>query len=153
MWKQKDNTTFREKVNIRKKALSFVDDTPIIMEAYGGNGFLFRECYLGYETGIVFEKDLNKVSVLAKQRPTWRVYQCDAEWAISNGIGSDLKINLLDIDAYGSPLNVINGFFNFDRQIADQLVIVVNDGLRIKVKAGGSWLVKDLKPIILKLQY
>jgi len=147
--KQKDNSTFKQKVILRKKALEFLDK-PIIMETHGGAGKLFRACYEEIKTGIVFEKDPKKSKLLGKQRPTWRVYEADCEGAISAGVGGDLPINLLDLDPYGDPWPVIEAFFGSERERASLLCVAVNDGLRQKVKFGGSWSVGSLQSAVSK---
>ena len=73
------------------------------------------------------------------QRPTWRVYEADCEGAIADGIGSDLPINLLDVDPYGDPWPVVDAFFESDRERSRLLCVAVNDGLRLKIKYGESW--------------
>jgi hypothetical protein len=141
---KKDNSTFRLKANLRKKALEYLVD-PVVMETHGGAGKLFDVCYRGLEQGIVFEKDARKVKLLALQRPTWRVYQAGCEGAIKAGVGADLSVNLLDIDPYGDPWPVIDAFFESDRERPGLLCVAVNDGLRQKARTGSSWHVGSLQ--------
>lgn len=131
---QVDNSTFIEKKTIRLKALDLIDETPIVMETHGGKGEIYNACYWNMDTGIVFEKLPDKADVLAKQRPSWRVYEADCEVALKNGIGADLPITLLDIDPYGEPWHVIDAFFTSERAFASKMVVVVNDGLRQKLR-------------------
>ncbi len=144
MSKQRDNSTFKQKVMLRKKALEYIDQ-PVIMETHGGAGKLFRACYDGIEKGVVFEKDPKKTGLLALQRPTWMVYEVDCEKAIQGGAGEKLEINLLDGDPYGDPWPTITAFFVGDRERAKTLCVVVNDGLRHSVTMGRSWSVGTLK--------
>lgn len=130
---QKDNSTFPKKLSLRRSALENVE-SPVIMETHGGNGKLFEKCYSSCLSGIVFEKDPKKANLLAEQRPTWAVYEGDCVAALSNGIGVHLDINFLDIDPYGSPWDVIDAFFEGDRNLPDTLNVVVNDGLRQHVQ-------------------
>lgn len=141
---KKDNSTFRLKVNLRKKALEYLD-IPIVMETHGGAGKLFDACYGGVKNGVVFEKNPKKSKLLGLQRPSWRVYEADCIGAISDCIGSDLAINLLDVDPYGDPWPVIDAFFNSERERPNLLCVAVNDGLRQKVRMGGSWGVGSLQ--------
>lgn len=149
MRKKKDNSTFRLKASLRKKALQYLD-VPIVMETHGGAGKLFSACYGSVETGIVFEKNPDKVKLLGLQRPTWRVYEADCEVSILAGVGGDLPINLLDIDPYGSPWDVIDAFFKSDREREPLLCVAVNDGLRVNVRTGSSWHVGALQSAVSK---
>ena len=135
---KKDNSAFRQKVLLRKEALKHVSGDPVIMETHGGRGEIFRACYSHIQDGIVLEKDLNKSAILGLQRPTWRVYETDCEAAIREGVGSDMKINFLDIDPYGDPWRTIDAFLESDRERVNSLCVVVNDGLRKSVRFGKS---------------
>lgn len=146
---KKDNSTFRLKASLRKAALEYLE-TPVIMETHGGAGKLFDACYSGVEGGIVFEKNPKKVKLLGLQRPTWRVYEADCEMAIKAGMGRDLPINLLDVDPYGDPWPVIDAFFCSKRERPYLFCVVVNDGLRQKVRMGGSWNVGTLQSAVSK---
>lgn len=146
---KKDNSTFRLKANLRKKALEYLNN-PIIMETHGGAGKLFDACYGGIDLGVVFEKNPKKAKLLGMQRPTWRVYEADCEIAIATGVGDDLPVNLLDIDPYGDPWPVIEAFFDSERERASLLCVVVNDGLRCKIRTGSSWHVGTLQNAVSK---
>lgn len=151
---QKDNSTFREKVTLREKALSWLDEKgigqPVVMETHGGEGHLFAACYAHLGEGVVFEQDSVKVDRLAKQRPGWRVYEADCTVALGAGVASDLPIDLLDVDPYGGAWDALEAFFFSDRQFALQMVVVVQDGLRLKLASGTAWEVKVLAPMVRK---
>ncbi len=150
MAKQKDNSTYRLKVMLRKEAMRLIDGEPIILETHGGRGRLFERCYDGVQRGTVIEKDDAKVSILTHQRPTWSVYQADSEMAIEGGAGSHLTYNLIDLDPYGSPFPTLSAIFCGSQNLADRVQLVVNDGLRQKVKLGGAWHVGCLQDIVKK---
>lgn len=57
---QKDNSTFEQKALLRNIALGYLDD-PVVLEAFGGFGKLFDECYSHITQGIVIEKDICEV--------------------------------------------------------------------------------------------
>jgi hypothetical protein len=118
------------------------------METHGGEGKLWRQVYAHLPEGIVFEKNSQKVEILAHQRPTWAVYEGDCEAAIAAGVGAHLPVNLLDVDPYGSPWQVIEGFFASDRPKPQTLHIVVNDGSRQQVQLAGGWNSKVLQPLV-----
>lgn len=145
--KQKDNSTFRQKVILRKAALDRIDK-PVIMETHGGMGKLFTECYHGIGQGVVFEKKSARAAFLARQRPTWAVYEADCEAAIAAGAGAHLEINFLDLDPYSDPWPAISAFFESERPRAEKLLVVVNDGLRQKVRLGGAWSCASMLPIV-----
>ena len=103
---QKDNTTFRHKVALRRQALALLEN-PIILETHGGVGKLYRALYAGM-AGMVFEKDERKAEILAGQRPTWAVYHADCVMALQAGAGSWLPINFVDCDPYGAPWTTLH---------------------------------------------
>lgn len=135
---QKDNSTFLQKVNLRRLLLRECAD-PVVMETHGGLGKIWQACYSHIERGIVMEKDQKKAAVLAKQRPSWAVYQCDSVPSIAAGAGAHLPINFVDVDPYGDPWPILDAFLTSKRDFPDRLCIAVNDGLRNKLKATGGW--------------
>lgn len=146
---QKDNSTFKQKVILRRQMLKLIPE-PVVMETHGGAGKIYEACYSSLGTGIVFEKDDQKVGVLARQRPGWSVYQADSAAVIGLGAGAHLPVNVLDVDPYGSPWDVIEAFFASDRPRPQTMAVVVNDGLRQKVRMNGGWDVGMLKGKIAK---
>src|SRR6185369_12380276 len=94
-----------------------------------------------------FEHDPAKAAKLGRQRPTWRVYEAEAEGALAGGVGKDLAINFLDLDPYGSPWGFLTAFLE-SRTIGGPLWIVVNDGLRQKLRLGGAWHVTCLRDVV-----
>lgn len=144
---QKDNSTLRLKALLRTKLLAEIKN-PIVMETHGGYGGIWAKCYFGVEDGVVMEKDPDKAAALAKQRPTWAVYECDCVNALRAGVGSHLSVNFLDLDPYGEPWPVVDAFFQSERQFPPILAIAVNDGLRQKVKINGGWDVRSLADVV-----
>lgn len=169
----KDNSTFKLKADLRRLALEALNLPidpeplsrfaalngveqgdpdpalePIICETHGGFGALYLEVYRYVRSGIVFEVDEQKVSVLADQRPTWSVYNADCEKALAAGAGAHMPVNLLDIDPYGEPWPVIDAFLTSPRTLPPRLVIVVNDGLRRNLRFGMSWKVTALRDMV-----
>lgn len=145
---QKDNQTFAHKKALRKRALELLAergiDTPIVMETHGGAGKLWEACYEHLPFGITLEKNPDKTARLGKQRPTWCVYECDCEVALREGVGSLWAVDLLDVDPYGQAFPTLEAFFSSNRPFADMMVVVVNDGLRQKLRMKGAWDVKIL---------
>jgi len=123
-------------------------NNPIVLETHGGYGKLFDACYRDVVQGVVIEKDDQKISWLVQQRPTWSVYQADSVSAVSDGIGAHLPVNFVDCDPYGDPWSTISAFFQSERPRVEQLIIVVNDGLRQKLNISGGWSVKSLRDAV-----
>jgi hypothetical protein len=149
--KQKDNSTYQQKVMIRQRMLSRMKAAgvePILMETHGGFGKLYAACYSDIRCGVVFDKDPDKAERLALQRPTWAVYQGDCEQALLHGAGAHLTVTALDVDAYGDSLTPISCWFLSDRPRADKLWIVGNDGMRQNARLGDAWSVDILKPAV-----
>lgn len=146
---KKDNSTLTRKVQLRLRALKAVPASQPVLETHGGNGRIFERCY-DARLGCVLEKDAAKSERLAAQRPAWRVYQGDCIKALEAGIADDLAFGLVDIDPYGSPWPILEALFAARRPWPEAVQIVVNDGLRNKLKMGGGWQTGDLKPEVLR---
>jgi hypothetical protein len=123
-------------------------DDPIVLESHAGYGKLYQQCYRGIATGVAFEKDQRKAAAVAQQRPTWAVYQADCIRALQAGVGSHLRVNVLDVDPYGEPWPALRAFFSSKRPFSQTMVVVVNDGLRQKIKMTGGWNVGSLGGVI-----
>jgi hypothetical protein len=132
-----DNGSYRQKVLIRQAAVKQLAE-PVIMETHGGTGQLFRACYAGCPRGVVFDKDGDKVDVLARQRPTWAVYQADCVQAIAAGAGGHLAVDLLDVDPYGDPWPAIRAFFESKRPRPARVAVVVHDGVLPRLRLMGA---------------
>lgn len=91
-----------------------------------------------------------KVEVLARQRPTWAVYQGKSEASLEVGIGGHLLVNFLDVDPFGEPWPTIEAFFNSERPRAQTLALAVNDGLRQKLRLQAGWHVRSMRQAIEK---
>lgn len=146
---KKDNSTLQLKIQLRRKALKLIEN-PVIMETNGGNGAIFFKCYFGIDNGVVFEHKPEKTAVLAVQRPTWAVYECDNKTSIKSGAGNHLTINFLDVDPYGEPWPILDAYFGSNRPFPDKMAVVVNDGLRQKIKISGGWDVGSMKSAVEK---
>lgn len=145
--KKKDNSTLSLKVSLRRNALREIEN-PIVLETHAGYGSIWSRCYADVPDGTAIEKDEKKAEFLAKQRPAWAVYEADCVMALQGGAGSHLPINFIDCDPYGDPWLVIDAFLKSDREFPDLLAIVVNDGLRQKVKMNGGWDVHSLQGMV-----
>lgn len=139
---QKDNTTKTQKIHLRLNLLREIAQ-PVIMETHGGMGVLFDRCYADVPEGIVFEVKPEKTAVLAQQRPTWAVYECDCVTALAAGVGAHLAVNFFDLDPYGEPWPVLDAIFASERPWRERIGIVVNDGLRQRLKIG-AWSVASM---------
>ncbi len=147
---KRDNSTLRYKVMVRQELMDRLPSKNLcVMETHGGTGAIYHRCYRHINNGVVFEKLDNKVNILARQRPTWRVYQADCISSIRAGIAKDMAINLLDIDPYGSCWETIAAFFESDRSFAPVMGIAVNDGLRQKLRIG-AWDVAIMQDMVQK---
>lgn len=120
------------------------------METHGGNGAIWARCYDELGPGVVMEKDPAKAAHLAKQRPTWAVYECDCEAALRANVGAHVAINFVDFDPYGDPWSVIDAYFRSQRPWPGQLAVAVNDGLRQKLKINGGWEVASITQAVLR---
>lgn len=151
---KRDNSTFTEKTILRDRALQTLRawgiEQPAVLETHGGEGKLFNACYAHLQRGVVFEEQESRTDLLAKQRPTWAVYEADCEVALAAGVGGHVAVDLLDVDPYGSPHEALQGFFASERPFQPRMVVVVNDGLRVNISLGGAWHVEVLRPAVEK---
>lgn len=147
---QQDNSTLNKKVALRKIVLAEVD-SPIILETHGGVGEIYKRCYGAIPHGMVCEQDRELLAILARQRPTWRVYGGDSSELLQAGLAADVPFNVIDLDPYGELWPTLDGYFQSDRLRPDVLHIVVNDGLRQKVQVSGAWRTNSLKAIVQRL--
>ena len=141
---KRDNSTFQLKVSMRRNLLSEID-APIVIETHGGYGRLWSACYTHLLDGVVFEKDRAKVEVLARQRPTWAVYEADCVRALAEGAGSHLMVNLYDVDPWGDPWSTLEALFSSKRPRPERLCVAVTDGLRDSARAGHGWAARSLR--------
>jgi len=123
-------------------------ENPVVLVSHGGYGAIFDACYFKVEEGIVFEKDSKKTAVLVKQRPTWAVYESDCVSGIAAGLGKELPITILDCDPYGEPWPVIDAVFQSEREFQPRMGIVVNDGLKQKLKTQTAWNVRSMEGLV-----
>lgn len=144
MSRNRDNTTLRRKLDLRRNLLAEIHD-PVVLETHGGWGHIGQAVYDGVAGGVVFEIDADKAGRLARQRPTWAVYQGDCVTAIAAGCGAHLICNVLDVDAYGDPWPVLTAWFSSVRPRADRMGVVVTDGLRLSLKYNNGWVINSLQ--------
>lgn len=85
---------------------------------------------------------------LVRQRPTWSVIQAKSEDALAMGCGDHLSVDLLDVDPYGEPWPTLDAFFSSDRPRVERLGVVVNDGLRQKLRLAGGWSVRSMRQAV-----
>lgn len=150
----RDNSTLAAKAALRVRGLSYLK-APRVLETHGGAGGVFLRCYSHLAGGAVFEKDPRKAAILARQRPTWAVYEADCCRALAAGVGFHGAPNFVDVDPYGECWPVLDALFAGLRSLPPapagrpagprRLVIVVNDGLRQKLKMNGGWSVASMR--------
>lgn len=150
--KPKDNSSFAQKKALRKRALADLAalgiSAPVVLESHGGTGKLWAACYEHLPVGVVMEKSPDKAARLGLQRPHWRVYETECVAALEAGIASDLAIDLLDLDPYGSCWPALGAFMSSRRTFAPRMAVVINDGLRQALSLGKAWTVKELAPYV-----
>lgn len=146
---KKDNSTFKQKVILRKRALLRLGHLrPVVLETHGGEGKIFDACYAHLKQGVVMDSDGDRAELLARQRPTWAVYKCDSVSALAGGVGAHVTVELLDVDPYGGCWDTIDAFFSSERPFAPKMVVAVNDGLRESLEMKQGWKTKALQPAI-----
>lgn len=138
-----DNSTLTEKVKLRQRVLARCL-APDVLETHGGYGRIFERTWYKARGGLVLEKDADKAEHLARQRPTWSVYHGDCERALSAGLARSTPFDVIDLDPYGQPFEVLGALALPGRTFPDVWHLVVNDGNRQKVQRGGAWHMETL---------
>ncbi len=146
--KLKDNSTFEQKLALRRAALRAAPARPTVLETHGGFGRIFDRAWFKAGTGVVIERDELKADALARQRPTWRVYQGNSLPALAAGLASDLAFDIVDLDPYGSSLAYLEVLGDGGRPWPDRWQLVVNDGLRQFIQLGGAWRYDELRDVV-----
>lgn len=131
---QRDHSTLAQKVALRRVMLRQLGQEPVVLETHGGTGRVYLACYRDVLSGIVIDNDAKKAELLARQRPTWAVYEAACERVLEGGAGAHLLVNVLDLDPFGEPWSALRAFFRSDRPRAERLFVVVNDGLRHRLR-------------------
>jgi hypothetical protein len=121
--------------------LAALNCPPVVLETHAGFGRIYGRCYSHVETGVALELSNERCEKLAATRPSWAVYQVEAEAALKAGAGRHLEINFVDFDPYGDPWPYIDAFLTSDRPKPSKLVLVVNDGMRqaLRIDGGYRW--------------
>lgn len=119
-------------------------DRPVVLEAYAGKGKLYDHLYRDFSHGAALEKNEQKAAYLARQRPSWKVYECDSVAATKAGLLADQPFSFIDIDPYGSSWDFIDAYFCTHQAWPERAVLAVNDGLRRNIKLGTAWKIKVL---------
>ena len=145
---QKDNSTFRQKLALRREVLRHAPDAPTILETHGGYGRIFERAWFKAHTGVVIEADAQKAEALARQRPTWRVYQGNNLPCLRAGIANDLAFDIVDLDPFGSSLDYLDALAQPGRTWPDRWQLVVNDGMRQTLRLGGAWHCGALRDVV-----
>lgn len=132
-----DNQHLGLKVALRETCISEAGiDARIVCETHGGLGRLGGLIYR-HDWGMVLEKDHDRASVLAQQRPTWRVYCADSDKVLADGLAAEVAFTILDCDPYGQAWRTLAGFFESKRTFASTMAVSVTDGVRQKMRMGG----------------
>ncbi len=147
---KKQHTTFARKMALRRRILAEVRSRgePVIIETHGGWGRLWQALYADVPAGVVFEHNRLRAEHLARQRPTWAVYETDCVRALAAGVGSHLVPNLIDLDPHGSPWEALEAALVGLADLADPLWVVATDGLREKLRITGAWPLHALKEFV-----
>lgn len=136
---QLDNSTIVQKVRLRNRVLAACPTPPAVLETHGGYGRIYERTWYKARAGVVIEKDEAKADHLCRQRPSWAVYQGNCEAALAAGLAKATPFDVVDLDPYGQPFNVLAALAIPGRVFPDVWHLVVNDGTRQAVMRGVSW--------------
>lgn len=123
-----DNTNLDAKIALRKHFLTLVPE-PHILECFAGKErMLFNSCYRGMDVTALDTKQIKNVLKIDNRKFI---------------AGQNLsKYNFIDLDAYGSPYELLLNIFN-KKQHDELFVVIITDGLSRKLIYGkGSKLIQ-----------
>jgi hypothetical protein len=141
---KRDNSTFGQKIALRRSLLGLLPERTFILEAYAGLGDIYRACYTGYP-GAAMDKEEARVEYVASERPNWIAVAGDNAAILAAGFLADAEVGLFDLDAYGSPLGCLDGILQPGRKFAAVSYLVATDGIGQKLRMGSAD-VKRLRP-------
>ena len=126
-------------------------DDPFVLETHGGRGEIWGRLYSGFSAGAVIEKKPQDAEFLARQRPTWAVYEGQSEKILGAGLFRWQPVDFLDVDPYGEPWKVLEAFFGYEgRALAPKMAVAVNDGLRQNLRIKGGWKIGSMQESVRK---
>ena len=119
-----DNAQISAKEEIRKKILSKIEN-PCVLEVFCGAGEMYQKVWANAEkyTGIDKRKFFDERNTICG----------DAEKAIR--VVDLEQYNIFDIDAYGSPYNILS-YIILNRRFTDQVAFVLTDGSAMDLRLG-----------------
>lgn len=144
--KQQQSTHLGLKIALRAAVRAQVG-APFLLECYGGSGAMYRACWRACP-GVVLEKDPAYVGTLARERPTWKVYEGDTVAMLHAGLVAYLPITLVDCDPYGQPWPALEAFLMAQRVWQESWGLVVTDGGIQKIQLSGGWDMPGWEPYI-----
>ena len=131
-------------MRLRRRILARLQKPAVVLESHAGHGRVYERAWFKASTGVAIELDAVKAEHLARQRPTWRVYQGDCEKAIAAGLAAETPFDIIDLDPYGEPFTMMDAIAVPGRVFPDVWHLVVNDGTRNHCRRGGAWTMKAL---------
>jgi hypothetical protein len=147
--KQKDNSTFVDKVRLRNQLLRESGPEVSVLETHGGYGRVYeRTWWRARRPGVVFEVNIPKAEHLARQRPSWSVYEGDSLAALQAGYGMDRSFDVIDVDPYGSCLEYVRCLFDPKRAHPRVWWLVLNCSVRQMLRLNGAWHVLALREYV-----
>jgi len=125
-----DHTNVQAKVALRKHFLTFITQ-PHILECFAGEDrILFNACYQGMDVTAMDTKQVKGVLKIDNRK-----------FIASQDLS---KYNFFDLDAYGSPYELLLNIFH-KKQHGEPFVVVLTDGLLIPlIKANGSTFIQTI---------
>lgn len=135
---KRDNSATNAKVFARQRVAEGLGADARILECFCGAGLMYEMCWSSFSRGATIDTKDGAVEQAARERPTWAVYQGDAEKCLLGGWMSHVPFDLVDIDAYGSPWPFLLAWASSDRARAPQTRFILTDGYASRAAAPSS---------------
>ena len=120
-----DNAKINAKQDLRNNVLSYFDEKHVL-EVFCGSGEMYRDVWHVADTytGIDIKKQFDERNTI-----------CGDALKVVSTIDLDC-FNIFDIDAYGSPYDVLNIILNRYQGDAKRLAFILTDGINMDLKMG-----------------
>ncbi|MHC1697762.1 MAG: hypothetical protein AB9919_06840 [Geobacteraceae bacterium] len=126
IWESVDNTDRGEKIVIRQRLLSEIQN-PSVLECFAGSGHIWRECYQGLPYLGLDIKPISDGRTILKVDN--RKYLRAADLS---------QFNFFDLDAHGSPWHQFLIVLHRRRVMpGERIAVAITDGLNFKMRMSG----------------
>lgn len=124
---KRDNGARIGKERLRQRLARSLEADAKVLDCFAGEGAMYHAVWSRF-AGATIDKDRAKALRAAAERPRWSVYAGETVSAIRGGWMRHVPFDLVDVDAYGSPWDVVHAWILSNRERAELTTLVLTDG-------------------------